>query len=222
MQTHGSLVIGRSLLVIAIALAVACADGTKKMTTLPKEGNAGSGNAAHTTVVLFKVVVEEDGKPVPGMLLPVPRWKWHYRINVGGTNQPLDLNSAFAAGQIASTAGAMGWGFVTLPSGTYQLAFAAFRTRFAMPGARRGALGHGQSRASRVDVPGDADLLYIGTFAFDCRKADRWWGYVERECTQLQVSNEEELARDVASVFLTRFGVLQTALASAAPANPSR
>jgi hypothetical protein len=222
MRTHGSRVIGQSLLVIAIALAVACADGTKKMTTLPKEGNAGSGNEAPTTVVLFKVVVMEDGKPMPGVLSTVPRWKWHYRVNVGGTNQPLDLNSAFAAGQIDSNTGAIGWGFVTLPPGTYQLAFAAFRTRFAMPGARRGALGHGQSSASRVEVPADANLLYIGTFAFDCHKADRWWGYVERECTQLQVSNEEELAQDVASTFLSRFGALQTVLASTAPADSSR
>jgi hypothetical protein len=222
MQTYGSLVIGRSLLVIAIALAAACADGTKKMTTLPKEGGAGRGNEAHTTVVLFKVEVEEDGKPIPGILSTVPRWKWHYRVNVGGTNKPLDLNSAFAAGLIDSTAAATGWGFVTLPPGTHQLAFAAFRTRFAMPGARRGALGYGQSSASRVEVPDGVNLLYIGTFFFGCRKADRWWGYVERECTQLQVSNEEELARDVASTLLTRFGALQTVLASTAPADPSR
>ena len=47
-------------------------------------------------------------------------------------------------------------------------------------------------------------------------------GYVERECTQLPVRNEEGLARDAASTFLTRFGVLQTAIASAAPADPSR
>jgi len=71
-------------------------------------------------------------------------------------------------------------------------------------------------------VPADADLLYIGTFAFHCQKADRWWGYTEHECTHLQVSNEAELARDVASTYLTHLGALQTVLASTAPVDSTQ
>jgi hypothetical protein len=71
-------------------------------------------------------------------------------------------------------------------------------------------------------VPVGADLLYIGTFAFYRHKADRWWGYTERECTHLRVSNEEELARDVASTYLNHLGPLQTVLASTASVDPSQ
>ena len=166
--------------------------------------------------------MDEDGQSVPGIPSTAPRWKWHYRVNIGGADKPLDSDTAFAAGQIDAATGAAGWGFVTVLSGTYQLAFAAFWTRFAMLGARREALGYSQSSAARVDVPADADLLYIGTFAFHCHKADRWWGYTEHECTHLQVSNEAELARDVASTYLTHLGALQTVLASTAPVDSAQ
>ena len=91
-----------------------------------------------------------------------------------------------------------------------------------MPGAQRAALGFGQSGASQLEVPADTALLYIGTFGFSCHKADRWWGYVEHECTGLELRDEDELARQVASASLSRFGPMRTALASTPPAEPAR
>jgi hypothetical protein len=222
MRTHHTLAIGTCLLAIAIALVAACADGSKKVTTLPTQTDPSRTNETRRAVALFRIAVDEDGQSVPGIPSTAPRWKWHYRVNIGGADKPLDSDTAFAAGQIDAATGTAGWGFVTVPPGTYQLAFAAFRTRFAMPGARRESLGYGQSSAARVDVPADADLLYIGTFAFQCHKADRWWGYTEHECTHLLVSNEEELARDVASTHLNHVGPLRTVLASTAPVDPSQ
>ena len=222
MRTRDTLGIGTCLLAIAIALVAACADASKKVTALPTQTAPSHANETRRTVVLFRITVDEDGKSVPGIPSTAPRWKWHYRVNIGGADKPLDSDTAFAAGQIDEATGAAGWGFVTVLPGTYQLAFAAFRTRFAMPGARREALGYSQSSAARVDVPADADLLYIGTFAFHCQKADRWWGYTEHECTHLQVSNEAELARDVASTYLTHLGALQTVLASTAPVDSAQ
>jgi hypothetical protein len=215
MQMPSTLGLEPSLLLIAIAtLAVACAGSTGQMTSLPKAGGAARGGGASGTVVLFRVAVDDDGKPVQAMLSTLPRWKWHYLVNVGPPPQPLDTGRTFGAGQLDSTSRDAGWGFLTLPPGTYQLAFAAYRTRFAMPGAQRAALGFGQSQASRLEVPSDANLLYIGTFGFTCHKVDRWWFYEEHECTKLEVRDEAELAHQVASTSLSRFGPMQTALAS--------
>jgi len=216
MRTHHTRAIGTCSLAIAIALVAACADGSKKVTTLPTGTAPSRANETRRVVALFRIAVDEDGKSVPGIPATLPRWKWHYRVNIGGADKPLDSDTAFAAGQIDAATATAGWGFVTVPPGTYQLAFTAFRTRFAMPGARRESLGYGQSSVARVDVPADADLLYIGTLAFHCHKADRWWGYTEHECTHLRVNNEEDLARDVASVYLNHLGRLQTVLASTA------
>ncbi len=202
------------LLLIAIAtLVVACAGSTKQMTSLPK-ADGPRGVDALGTVVLFRIAVDEDGKPMQATLSTLPRWKWHYLVNVGPPPRPLDTDRTFGAGQLESTFRDAGWGFLTLRPGTYQLAFAAYRTRFAMPGAQRAALGFGQSSASQLEVPSDAKLLYIGTFGFTCHKVHRWWHYEEHECTQVEVRDEEELARQVASLSLSRFGPMQTALAS--------
>ena len=83
-----------------------------------------------------------------------------------------------------------------------------------MPGAQRGALGFGQSQGAELEVPRDAGLLYVGTFSFTCQRLNRWWGYAERECTRLEIHDEEALAREVAVASLGRFGALHTELAS--------
>ena len=198
-----------SLHLIALAFLVAgCAASTRQMTSLPKQGTAGD------VVVLFRVAADEDGKPVPAILTPSPRWKWRLQVNVGSTSHALNAGSTFTAGQLDATAQEAGWAFLTLTPGAYQLAFAAYRTRFAMPGAQRGALGFGQSQGAELEVPRDAGLLYVGTFSFTCQRLNRWWGYAERECTRLEIRDDEALAREVAVASLGRFGALRTELAS--------
>jgi hypothetical protein len=212
----------RLAFVVLAAVAMACADSSTRMASLPSEAGAQRKGDVRGAVVLFRVAVDDDGKPAQVTLSTVPRWRWHYLVNVDPAGHPLDPGKAFASGQLDAESRDAGWGFVTLPPGTYQLSFAAYRTRFALPGAQRAALGFGQSGASRLEVPADAALLYIGTFGFTCHKVDRWWGYVEHECTTLEVRDEEELARQVASAPLRRFGPMRTALASAPQMEPTR
>lgn len=218
MHTPGMLGFKTSLVLIAIAtLAVACAHSTRQLTTLPKEGGTSGGGDARHTVVLFRIAVDDDGTPSPVTLSMLPRWKQHYLVNVGPSGHLLDSGGAFGAGQLDSIPREAGWAFVTLPSGIYQLAFAAYRTEFAMPGAQLGTLGFGQSSAFQLKVPRDAGLLYVGTFGFTCHKVGHWWGYVEHECTKLELRDEQELARRVASTALSRFGPMQLGLASTQP-----
>ena len=214
MQTPDQPRVAISLALFAIAVfVVACASSTKRMTSLPTEGNAHQGEGPGT-VVLFRVITGNDGKPAGATLSTVPKWKWHFLVNVGPPGRALDTGRTFATGQLDTTVREAGWGFLTLPAGTYQLAFAAYRTRFAMPGARRAALGFGESDAFQFEVPAATSLLYVGTFDFTCHNADRWWGYVEHECTKVEVRDERDLALEVASTSLSRFGWMQTALAS--------
>jgi len=201
------------LLILTGALAAACAHGSKQLTSLPKEGTASAAGNAHATVVLFRLAIDSDAQPVQASLSAAPSWKWHFLVNVGPMGHALDTGDAFVAGQLDATATDAGWAFVTLPPGTYELAFAAYRTRFKMPGAQRAALGFGQSSASRLDLPSGADLLYVGTFGFTCHKVDRWWAYVDRECTKLEIRDDEQLARQIAAASLRRFGPLRTVLA---------
>ena len=197
-----------TLQLIALAtLAAACAS-TRQMTSLPASGGAGD------VVVLFRVAVDEDGKPMQAMLSPSPRWKWRLQVNVGPTSHPLGVGRTFTAGQLDAATQEAGWAFLTLPPGTHQLAFAAYRTRFAMPGAQRGILGFGQSQGADLEVGRGAGLLYVGTFSFTCQRLNRWWAYAERECTRLEIRDEEALAREVAAASLGRFGPLRSELAS--------
>lgn len=223
MQTLVTLRLARSLPLIAITtLAAACADSTSRMTSLPSEGGAQHKGDIRGTVVLLRVAREDGGKALQATFSTLPRWKSPVLINIGPMGHPLDSGQAFAAGQLDSASRAAGWAFVTLPPGTYQLALAAHRTRFAMPGSQRAALGFGQSGASQLEVPAAATLLYVGTFSFTCHEVDRWWAYVERECTKLEVHDERELALQVASASLSRFGTMQTALALTLPVPSSR
>jgi hypothetical protein len=210
-----------SLVVIA-ALAVACADGTKRMRALPSETGAQGKKEARGAVVLFRVSVERDGKPEQATLSIAQRWKWHLLVNVGSQGRALDIGNAFAAGQLDPAPRDAGWGFVTLPPGKYHLAFAAYRTRFALPGAQLTTLGKGQTGASQLEIPPDTTLLYIGTFDFTCHNVNRSLAYVDYECNTLQVRDEEELARQVASTSLSRFEPMRTAIASTPGAEPSR
>jgi hypothetical protein len=66
-------------------------------------------------------------------------------------------------------------------------------------------------------VPSVAALLYIGTFALSCHRIDRWLGYVEHECTRLEVRGEEQQAREIAATFLRGYGPLKVDLAAVAP-----
>ena len=210
-----------AVLMIAI-LSAGCRSSIKQMTSLPKEATADRAAKARGSVVLFRVSVDDDGQPIAAPLSMDPRGKWYFWVNVGPAAQPLDASDAFASGLLDRTSTNAGWGFMTLPPGTYRLAFAAHRTKFAMPGAQNSALGFGQSNASQFTVPSDAGLIYIGTFAFSCQKVDRWWAYEEHECTKLAIRDDEELARQVASTSLTRFQPMRQALASSPPPESSR
>jgi len=201
-------------LILIAALAVACASDTKRMTTLPGGAAASAPKDGRGAVVLFRVAVASDDKPGQATLSSVPRFKWHLLVNVGPPGDPLSTGKAFAAGQLDPAARDAGWGFLTLPPGMYQLAFSAYRTHFTLPGAQNSALGFGQTSASRVEVPADTELLYIGTFDFTCHKITRFTAYFEHECTTLELLDEEKLAREVAAASLSRFGALRTALAS--------
>jgi hypothetical protein len=194
---------------VAIATLVACTTGTKQMTSLPDTGSE-SGRA----VVLFRVTVTQDSEPVRAMLSTSSRWKWHYLVNVGPKSQPLDTAGTFPAGQLGAESMDAGWGFLTLPPGVYELAFAAHRTTFAMRGAQRAALGFGQSPAARLEVPADAPLIYVGTFAFTCESATRWWSYEEHQCSELTIHDDEALVRELATTSLLRFGIVRFVPAS--------
>jgi hypothetical protein len=222
MQTPDTLRAATNLALLLIVLFVAsCADTRTRLPNVPTEGVA-QRQAKSGTVVLFRVAAGDDGKPTGATLSTLPKWKRHYLVNVGPLGHPLDPGRTFGAGQLDAAPRQAGWGVMTLPAGTYQLAFAAYRTRFAMPGAKRAALGFGQSGAFQFEVPAGTALLYVGTFDFTCHNADRWWGYVEHECTKLEVRGEQELALQVASGSLSRFGPLHTALASTASVEHSR
>ena len=211
----------RLLLMVIAIFAAACADGTTRMTSLPSEGTHHKEDV-RGTVVLFRVAPDSPGGSVQATLSTLPRWKWHYLVNVGPTRELLDSGRAFGAGQLDSASRNAGWGFVTLPPGIYQIAFAAYRTRFAMPGAQRAALGFGRSGSAQLEVPAAATMVYAGTFGLTCHNVDRWWGYVEHECTKLEVRDERELALQVASGSLSRFGPMHTALALTLPAPSSQ
>jgi hypothetical protein len=83
-----------------------------------------------------------------------------------------------------------------------------------MAGAQDTMLGRGRSTPYRVEVPTGASLLYIGTFALSCRRIERWFGYTEHECTNLEVRSEEQQAGQIASTLLGRFEPMQVDLAA--------
>ncbi len=222
MRTHKHGTVIDAALLLAAVLVGGCTNPTTRMTTLPSEGSVQGRGEVPSTVVLFRIVTGNDGKGATATLSTIPKWKWHYLISVGPLGHPLDPGKAFGAGQVDTTLKDAGCGFLTLPAGAYRLAFAAYRTRFAMPDAERAALGFGQSPGVHLEVPAAATLVYVGTFDFTCHNAARWWGYVEHECTQLEVRDERELALQVASGSLSRFGPMQTALALIPTAPSSR
>jgi hypothetical protein len=209
-------------LIVLVSVAIACADSSKRMTTLPSETAVHGKGEVRGAVVLFRVAVQSDGKPAQATLSSIPRFKWHLLVNVGPPGHPLDTGKAFASGQLDPALREAGWGFVTLPPGTYQLAFAAYRTRFTLPGAQLTTLGFGQTGASQFDVPTDTTSLYIGTFDFSCHKVTRSLAYVDHECDTLEVRDEDELAHQIAATSLSRFEPMRTAIASTPRAEPRR
>src|SRR5450432_4148083 len=108
MRTTGTLPLRRGLSLIAIVgLAVACADGTTRMTSLPNQSGA-QQDANIGTVVLLRVAGESDGKALT--LSTLPRWKSHLLINIGPVGHPLEAGQSFGAGQLDSVSKDAGWG----------------------------------------------------------------------------------------------------------------
>ena len=209
--------LGTSLLLAPIFVG-GCTGATKQMTTVPKE--AGAPGTAHppATIVLFRLTVEEGGDRVAAPLSAQPRGKRYFRVGVATDEEHLDSGHVLAAGQIDRVSAEAGWGFLTLPAGSYRFAYSGLRTKFSMAGAHDTILGRGRSTPYRLEVPTGATVLYVGTFALSCHPIDRWWSYVAHECTKLEVHGEEEQARQIASTSLDRYGPLRVDLATVASA----
>ena len=209
------------MLMAAAILSGACAHTTKQMTMLPPASNAAAANATGT-VVLFRVAADYQGQFVPAPLSTRPVGKRYFMVNVADTQKPIDVGDAFPAGQLDSTHIEAGWGFVTLTPGTYRFALVARRTSFTMPGSTSTRLGSGQSGPTRIEVPSDVKLVYIGTFGLTCNAVDRWAAYVEQTCAGLEIRDDKELANQVASAALSRFGPMRTVLAVSTPSEGRR
>lgn len=205
-------VLSASLMLVLI-FTTACT-GTKQMTSLPQDAAAQVATHPPGTVVLFRLAIDEGAYTVPAPLSAQPRGRWYFRVEVASDQEPLDGGRLLVAGQLDWNTSNGGWGFLTLPSGNYRLAYSALRTKFSMAGAQDTMLGRGSSTPYRVEVPTGASLLYIGTFALSCHRIDRWFGYTEHECTTLEVRSEEQQAGQIASSLLSRFGAMKVDLAA--------
>jgi len=200
-------------LVLVFAFSAGCT-GTKQMTSLPQEAAAPSATQRHGAVVLFRLAIDEGGNAVSAPLSARPRGRWYFRVDVAPDQEPLEGGRILVAGHLDRISSDGGWGFLTLPTGRYRLAYSALRTKFSMAGAQDTMLGRGRSTPYRVEVPAGARLLYIGTFALSCHRIDRWFGYTEHECTKLEVRSEEQQAGQIASNLLGRFEPMQVDLAA--------
>jgi hypothetical protein len=205
-------------LLLASVFAVACTTAARQMTTLPKEAASPGTPPPPETVVLFRLAVDEGGDVMPAPLSAQLRGRWHFQVDVAADEGALASGRILAAGQLDRASTDSGWGFLTLPAGRYRFAYSALRTKFSMTGAHDTILGHGRSTPYRLDVPSGAALLYIGTFALSCHRIDRWLGYVEHECTRLEVRGEEQQARELAATSLRGYGPIKVDLAAVAPA----
>jgi hypothetical protein len=210
-------IFGTSLLLAPIFVA-GCTGATKHMTALPMEAGAPSTAHPPATIVLFRLTVEEGGDKVAAPLSAQPRGKRYFRVGVALDEELLDSSRVLAAGQLDRASADAGWGFLTLPAGRYRFAYSALRTQFLMTGARDASLGRGSSTPYRLEVPSGAALLYVGTFALSCQRTERWWSYVAHECTKLEVRDEQEQARQIASTSLNRYGPIRVNLATVASA----
>lgn len=212
-QANAALRLLSASLMLVLIFTTACTS-TKQMTSLPQDAAARVATHPPGTVVLFRLAIDEGGNAVPAPLSARSRGRWYFRVDVAPDQEPVDGGRILVAGQLDRVSSDGGWGFLTLPTGSYRLAYSALRTKFSMAGAQDTILGRGRSTPYRVEVPTGASLLYIGTFALSCHRIDRWFGYTEHECTKLEVRGEEQQAGQIASTLLGRFEPMQVDLAA--------
>jgi hypothetical protein len=213
-------------LALVAALSAGCADqGAKQMATRPKPGASEAGGAGERRVVLFRAVVDVAGEP-----LEEP-WSPHFPSGlrlftvVGPKDARLTSRRSFLPGRPTSAASDAGWAFLALPPGAYQLVFEGMAIRFAMAGAQfisSEAVPIGRSPPSVFVVPSDASLFYIGTFSFTCHEPTSSPDSLKVECTNLEVRDEAQLARQIAQTSLSQYGPMQEALASVPGAKLTR
>jgi len=208
----------RTCLILALAaiLLVGCSDqGIKQMTTRPAAGTNQAGGGAERRVALFRVIIDVDGEPMD------EPWTLHWSgLRVFTVVAPwgarLTSRQSFLPGRPNAAAADDGWGFVAVPPGAYQLVFEGMAIRFAMAGAQfvsSEAVSFGRSPPSIFNVPGDANLIYIGTFDFACHRPLDSRDDLKLECTSLEIRNEAPRARQIAQTSLEKYGPLQEVLA---------
>jgi len=207
--------------VLAAMVTMGCADkGIKQMTTRPKPPDGGSGDERR--VVLFRAVIDvgEEAMEDP--------WGVHWSglrlfTVVGPAGAKLASLHSFLPGRPDAASSDNGWGFVALPPGEYQLVFEGNAMRFAMPGAQfygLEALPVARTPPALFSVPADANLLYIGTFAFACHEPMGAPESLKLECKTLEVRDEAKAAQQIAQTALAKYGPLQEALATPPQARP--
>ena len=210
----------RTALALALiaALSAGCADpSAKQMTTRPQPGTSEGGAAAERRVVLFRAVVDVGGEPMD------EPWSLHFSglrlfTVVGPKDARLTSRRSFLPGRPNSAASDNGWGFFALPPGAYQLVFEGNAIRFAMAGSQyfgSEAVPVGRSPPSEFVVPSEGNLVYIGTFRFACHEPTSAPDALKLECTNLEIRDEAQLARQVAQTSLSQYGHMQEALGSA-------
>ena len=210
---------------LIVGLLAGCTEhDTTQMVIRPKLVPTESGGAAQRRVVLFRAVVDENGTPME------EPWALHIsglRLFAVVAPKGAQLSSwrGVLPGRPDSLSSDAGWGFVALAPGEYQLAFEGMAIRFAMAGAEyvsSEAILIGRSPPSTFVVPADANLIYIGTFSFACHEPSSRPDALKLECTNLEIGNEAQLARQIAESSLSKYGPLQEALASAPSSSPPR
>jgi hypothetical protein len=200
------------VLTLIAALSAGCAEpGAKQITTMPRTSTSAEAGAAHRAVVMFRAVVDVDGKLVQEPFSPFHSML--FLTSVGPKDAILTPGHGLLPGRFDSTADSnAGWAFLALPPGTYQFAFEGLGVRFVMTGARQVIIGGapiGLSSAAVFVVPHDVRAIYIGTFSLRCHKGEGFRGAPSAECTSLELRDESELAREIAQTTLSQFWPLQ-------------
>lgn len=201
---------------MVVALSAGCADpGVKEMVAKPKPFTGEGASSAERRVVLFRAVVEIDGKPME------EPWSLHFSglglfTVVGPKDASRTSRRSFLPGRPDAVASDAGWAFLALPPGTYELLFEGTAIRFALAGAQdvsSEAVPIGRSPPATFVVPPDAGLIYIGTFSFTCHEPTSHPEALKAECTAFEIRDEAPDARKIAQTSLGKYEPMQEMLA---------
>jgi hypothetical protein len=198
---------------LALAFSGGCADqGLEQLAKRPASGAAEGAGAAQRKVVLFRVALDAGGKSMDAP------WSLHLTglrlfAVVGPADAGLSARNSFEPGWPDAVSSDNGWAFVALPPGAYQLAIEGTAMRFTMAGSQYVAsdalMPIARSPPVRFIVPPDPGLFYIGTFNFTCERVMSNAESLRLECRNLEISNEAELARQVAQKSFGEYGAMR-------------